>query len=364
MDYESLRHTLRPISFLFNLRKFHQDVETGRIDRCEFRARNGRIKPIAFSKISDALENVFDVEEVIVDVEEVFFLKNTFAKDLHLNINKKSITIYSEKFARLFVVFVNGREVNFQTYFNTQNDFIINFEDLSLVYTSRKLFEDSRLIGYIDSFIEVFDGMAQLQTVTSEKGSFTPASTSFTPNSIFHLVDTQITNDSDFCFLDDLGNEWADFISLEGDTLNYIHAKYAETLFSASSFHEIVGQALKNVGIMIPTDEQLDRKRTPWSNTFNLNHSATNISRLRQGADINTAINSFKKILLNPNLNRKITIVLNFLSKAELYDRLQKLKNNVPFIEKNQVIQILWILSSLINSCQENGIAVKILCKP
>lgn len=364
VDYESFRLTLRPISFLFNLRKFHQDIESGRIDSCEFRARNGRVKTISFSKITDTLENVFDVEEVFIDTDGVFFLINTFAKDLHLNINKKSITIYSEKFARIFINFENGGEMSLQTYFNRQNDFIINFEDLSLVYTNRKLFEDSKLIGYIDNFIDAFEGHLELNTVISEKGSLTAASTGFSADSIFYFVEDKITNRSNYCFLDDLGNEWADYISIEGNTLNFIHAKYDTTQFSASSFHEIVGQALKNIGNMVPTDDLLTKKSIHWDKTFNLQNSATNIQRLRKGPDVDSSIEKFKSLLLNPNLDRRITIVLNFISKAALHDRLQKLRDNIPFQEKNQVIQILWILSSLINSCQENGIKVKIVCKP
>src|SRR6185436_12353468 len=123
---------------------------------------------------------------------------------------------------------------------------------LSLVYTNRKLFKDSKLISYIDSFVEAFNGRAELNHVINEKGNFTNASTAFSTNSIFSFVENRVTHDADFAFLDDLGNEWADFIKLRANTLTFIHAKFGDSQFSASSFHEVVGQALKNIGNMTP----------------------------------------------------------------------------------------------------------------
>lgn len=363
IDYETKKDDLVPISILFNLRKLHEDLESGKALVCEYRI-GGHKRIIPWKNILSSLKNVLDIETVYAGTTPLYFLKNKFANDIRLNLNKKSITVYSEKVSNLFIVFDNEKEINLLKYFNYHNDFIINFEDLSLVYTNRKLFQDSKLVNYIDGFIEAFNGQAKMNSVSSEKGSFTNASVNFSADSIFHFVESDITNTSNFSFLDDLGNEWADYISLKDNTLNFIHAKHGDSLFSASSFHDIVGQALKNIANMIPSDEQLDAKAIHWSKKFKISSTDTQIERLRTGSNITDAINSYKKLLLNPNLKREITLVLNFISKSDLYDRLNKLKSNTPFAEKNQVIQILWLLSSLINSCQENGIGVHIICKP
>lgn len=363
IDYEVNKDDLVPISILFNLRKLHEDLESGKAQVCEYRIGVQK-RIIPWKNILSSLKNVLDIETVYAGITPLYFLKNKFANDIKLNLNKKSITVYSEKASNMFIVFDNGKEINFLKYFNYHNDFIINFEDLSLVYTNRKLFQDSKLINYIDSFIEAFDGQTKMNSVSSEKGSFTNTSVNFSTDSIFNFVENDIINTTDFSFLDDLGNEWADYISLKENTLNFIHAKHGDSLFSASSFHDIVGQALKNIANMIPSNEQLDDKAIHWSKKFKIMNTDTQIERLRTGSNITDAINSYKKLLLNPNLKREITLVLNFISKSDLYDRLNKLKSNTPFTEKNQVIQILWLLSSLINSCQENGIGVHIICKP
>ena len=164
--------------------------------------------------------------------------------------------------------------------------------------------------------------------------------------------------------MDDLGNEWADFIKLKGNTLTFIHGKHGDTLFSATSFHDIVGQALKNIGNMIPFDDQLEGKALVWNQTLNINGVSTSINRLRVGDVISNSISTYKKLLLSPNLKREIILVVNFISRTQLKDRLHKLKTGVPFSERNQVIQILWLLSSLISGCMENGIGVHIYCKP
>lgn len=364
IEYEAHRDTLVPISFLFNLRKFHEDVESGRLLNCELRLSDDSIRQVPFQKILSALQSVFDVEAVVNGADTTYKLKTSLADDIELSLNKKSITIHSEKASKLVLTFDNGNETSLTGYFNYYNDFIINFEDLSLVYTNRKLFKDSKLISYIDSFIDAFNGRTELNAVTSEKGTFTNSSTAFTANSIFNFVESRVIHDADFAFLDDLGNEWADFIKLKASTLTFIHAKFGDSQFSASSFHDVVGQALKNIGNMTPSNEQLDTKAAHWTGTFNIAGTNTAIERLRVGANVATSIAAYKRVLLNPNLKREIVLAINFISRAQLRDRLNKLRAGTPFAEKNQVIQILWLLSSLINSCQESGIGVHIICKP
>ena len=364
IEYEAHRDTLVPISFLFNLRKFHEDVESGRLLNCELRLSDDSIRQVPFQKILSAFQSVYDVEAVVNGADTTYKLKTSLADDIELSLNKKSITIHSEKASKLILTFDNGNETSLTGYFNYYNDFIINFEDLSLVYTNRKLFKDSKLISYIDSFIEAFNGRTELNAVTSEKGTFTNASTAFTANSIFNFVESRVIHDADFAFLDDLGNEWADFIKLKASTLTFIHAKFGDSQFSASSFHDVVGQALKNIGNMTPSNEQLDTKAAHWTGTFNIAGTNTAIERLRVGANVAASIAAYKRVLLNPNLKREIVLAINFISRAQLRDRLNKLRAGTPFAEKNQVIQILWLLSSLINSCQESGIGVHIICKP
>lgn len=365
IDYEKNKADLKPISFLFNLTRFNDDIEKNEIISCEYILEKGRSRIIPIKSILIILKNVFSVEEEVQNGDTVFILRNSFVNDVVVNLNRKSITLSSKK-ARNFVInFNDGTSTNFLHYFNLYNEFIINFEDLSLVYTSRKLFKDSKLIGYIDNFIDIFNGKNELTTVASEKGVFTAASTTFSNDSIFNFIENQLTFNSDYSFLDDLGDEWADFIKLKNNSISLIHAKFGDSQLSASSFHDVVGQALKNIGNLNPSTIQLDTtKAAKWNSTYNIEGVPTSINRLRHGDSIANAINTYKSLLVTPNLKKEIVLVINFISKAQLKDRLQRLQAGTPFKEKNQVIQILWIISSLVNSCVENGIDIHIYCKP
>jgi len=365
IEYEKNRADLKPISFLFNLTRFNDDIEKNEIISCEHFLEVGRSRIIPIKKILSFLKNVFSVEEEIQSGDTLFILKNSFVNDVVVNLNRKSITLSSKKAKNLIIKFNDGTSTNFLHYFNLYNDFIINFEDLSLVYTNRKLFKDSKLIGYIDNFIDIFKGKTELTTVTSEKGIFTATSTTFSNESIFNFIENHLTHNSDYSFLDDLGDEWADFIKLKNNSISLIHAKFGDSQLSASSFHDVVGQALKNIGNLNPSSIQLDTTKTAkWNATYNIDTVFTAINRLRHGDTIANAINTYKSLLVTPNLNKEIILVINFISRAQLKDRLQRLQAGTPFREKNQVIQILWITSSLVNSCVENGIDIHIYCKP
>lgn len=365
IEYEKNRTTLVPISILFNLTRLNNDIEQNEIISCQLILDDERTKTIPLLKVLSIMKDVFNIEEETLNGTPTYLLKNNIVNDIVINLNRKSITLFSKKAKNIILTFKDGKTNTLLNYLNSYNDFIINFEDLSLVYTNRKLFKDNKLIGYIDNFIDVFKGKAELSLTTTEKGVFTTASTTFTQNSIFGYVESHITHNSDYSFLDDLGDEWADFIKLKNNTISLIHAKHGDSLMSASSFHEIVGQALKNIGNLNPSNTLLETLKTQkWSSNYNIENTNTSINRLRHGDTIENAINAYKKLLVTPNLKKEIILVIDFISRAQLKDRLQKLQSGLSFREKNQVIQILWIISSLVNSCSENGIDIHIYCKP
>ncbi len=101
-----------------------------------------------------------------------------------------------------------------------------------------------------------------------------------------------------------------------------------------------------------------------WSNTYNIANNKTNISRLRKGDTVPNAINYFKTLKTFPNLKKKVFLGVNFISKAELEDRLNKLRDAEEFKERNEVKQIYGFIPSLVSSCYEVGSEIYIICKP
>jgi hypothetical protein len=359
-DYENMRNDLIPISILFVLSKFHADYENGRITGAFVRMVSS--KKLIDRRITYPLKHIAPLEKTlnIANRNGCFYVENTTAKDLKININTKSITLQSRKMKNVILRLDDDSDISFIDYVNKYSNFIINFEDLDLVYSNRKLFKDSKLLGNIDYFMDIFIPHEELSTVNSEKGELDIGNDSFSDGSIFSFVETNFSNEYDFFVCDDLGREWADHIGINDDTVAFYLSKYNVSTFSATSFQDIVGQAQKNLGNLTPQDYQLEGKRDFWSAIY----PRTNIQRLRKGESANNFVQQFKRTLRNIHLKRKCYLVINFISKSKLQENLMRLQHGERFGERNETIQILWFISSLVSSCKEVNADVYVCCKP
>lgn len=365
LDFEKEKDTLKPIAVLFLLTKLYSDFEANRIEWTKLIIED-KEKEINIIHVLDNFTRLLEVKEFVDNNRRPYFkIETPIAKDLSISINSKSITIRSQKLNNLIIKFSDETEVSVIDYFNRTGSFIVNFDRADLIYCHRKLFKDSRLLGNIDSFLRVFKPNGKLENVTSEKGQVNALSTTFSDDSIFGFVESEYLPDSKFFLCDDLGKEWADHIGLYEDTISFFHSKYKSSKFSASDFQDIVGQAQKNLGNLSPSDNQWQMKNDFWNNEYVLDKKTpTMINRVRKGNSANDSIEYFKSLKTFPNLTKRVYLVINFISKNELSDRLEKLKNNESFAEKNEVIQILWFISSLISSCNEVSAETYIICKP
>ena len=250
-DYENMRDSLTPISILFIFSKLYDDFENGRIT--EFFVQNnklGKVRRFDLIKYLDSFERLLNVERA----EESFKIRTSATGDLELKLNNKSVTLQSSKLKDIILQKDDGSNIAFIDYINKYCSFILNFESLDLVYSNRKLFKDSKLLGNIDHFMKIFISYEELINTTSEKGSFTRAQTLFTNDSIFNFVEAQFLDDSDFFICDDLGREWADHIGITEDKVTFYLSKYKDSSFSATAFQDIIGQAQKNLGNLTPQE--------------------------------------------------------------------------------------------------------------
>ena len=355
LNYEKFKDNLIPIAILFDFSKLISDKENGVISD--------------FYYEYDEFQKGFDIFKHIKNFERLCYIKfdgldfkveNDLSDDLEIKLNAKSITVKSLRLRSVKILKSDGSNISILDYINQNNCYIITFENLDLIYTSRKLFRDSRLLGNIEHFLNVFRVYPQLISTTSEKGTFANNSVSFDNDSVFGFVESEFIKDSDFFICDDLGREWADHIGLYSDKVTFFHSKWKDTILSASAFQDIVGQAQKNLGNLSPSPTQLEKKVSFWKGDY----PSSKIARLRNGNNINDGVDRYKLLMNNPNLKREVNLVINFISKSSLENKLIKLKNGESFKEKNEVIQILWLISSLISSCKEVGVDVYISCKP
>ena len=364
IDYETVKDELVPISILFNFSNIYIDLEQGYINRVILRQfRDGETidREVNLIDFLSKFERLCKVQTK----DGKHLISNTTSKDLEIKLNEKSITIRSQKLKNVKLVQDNGNEISIIDYVNGKNSYIINFDYLDIAYSNRKLFRDSRLLGNIKNFLKIFKPHSDLNNVTSEKGTFLTTSITFTDDSIFGFVEKFFLNDFDYFLCDDLIKEWADHIGVSENRIVFFHSKYNTSSASASAFQDIVGQAQKNLGNLTPQDFQLESKRNIWNANYNSKEGVnTAISRVRKGASANDIIEQIKQTTKNPYLRKEVYLVLNFISKSALESFLNDLVNGIAFTERNEVIQILWFISSLISSCQELNTEVTIYCRP
>jgi hypothetical protein len=362
-DYELNKDRLTPIAILFLFSNLYEDFENNILDRVVYRFIEID-KPVKIFEKLDRFESLCQIDQIENSGESYYEVKNSIVKDLILKFNNKSITLKSNKLRNLILIYSNGTEIPIIDYINQSNQFLINFDNLDMIYTNRKLFKDTKLLGNINHFLKIFKPYPELINVLSEKGSLNITSTTFDSDSIFGFVENEFKNECKYLICDDLNKEWADHIGISDDKIMFIHSKHKDAKYSASAFQDIVGQAQKNLGNMSPQDFQLESKLTFWEKKYSNDNVDSNISRLRKGSSVSNAITQFKQTIKNPNVNREVYLVLNFISKSGLDYKLNQLINGEIFQERNEIIQILWFISSLISSCQEIGVDVFICCKP
>lgn len=356
VNTKDILQKVEPSSILFLLNDLMDDFENGQIvDVVYF--FNEKQKKINLIKYIEKFNTFCELKSNIPS-SKVYNIKNSVDKKLKLKINKSSITISSNKLKKIILKY-QSKEITLMEYINKNQNYIVTFSDIDYVYTNKKLFKDSQLLRNLNTFLNVLEPYDSLKSITSEKGNYESSSTNFDPNSLFFFIENTLASDVDYLFCDDLGNEFADFISIKNlKSICFYHAKFGESNLSASDFQVVIGQALKNIGNMNMSTNDLKRKVSKWNNKI----KGTNISLKRVGDSVENGGESYINTINSPNSLKEIYIVVNFLSKSRLEDGLNALKNKNTC--SHQVIQILWLLSSFISTCKELGIIPHITCLP
>lgn len=359
-NYEQEREKLNATAITILLNQLINDLTNGKIKVVNYEF-NGRLRKIDILKNTPDSNLSFELDR---DVQYRYVaVTNSKISDIVVKLNPKSISIYSKKLNNIKLYKEDGTIESLNSYFNRNQSYVINFENVEIVYSNRSLFRDSGLLGSIDTLLTIFIPDAKLNAMTSEKGTVTKSSKKFNSNCVFGYVEEKFKNNQ-YLMLDDFGDEWADHISIQEDKVTFIISKFSTSIFSATAFTDIIGQAQKNIGNIFPPDERLNNKRQNWSGNYKFKKVQTAIPRLRKGNNVNGFINKYIIVKQSVNPKRAICLVLNFISKRELTTNLNNLKLGNAFPEKRQTIQMLWFLSSLVSSCRENGIEISIMCKP
>ena len=362
ISYLARKAELKPISLLFivhRIEEYYSEYATDIV--LEYKKKTG-----------DKVERQIPLETLIKYLSATFLVEEKGSKLLVRRIWEKNKVYVGElslsengiKFlwtlnSKVSFVLKTGKKTFFQTVINDIQALLVYFQDCELRYADKKLFEDNHLVQSIPSFLEVFEGKVGLNTTTSEKGNPKKTSRQFQKDTIFRFIMDQVKDK--YLVLDDLGTEWGDFIGIEGDTVTlYVAKSNHKRVFSASSFQESTAQGLKNIGSFYPPDRLLDSKKKSWSKMYKDN---TKISKIRGGVSSDLVIDAWKKAIHSPWYKKRLVIVTDCISKDVLKKKMEKLQAGDDFPEKKEAIPMLWLISSFISSCVENGIEPKIYCK-
>ncbi|MDD4730774.1 MAG: hypothetical protein PHX58_02450 [Desulfovibrio sp.] len=287
----------------------------------------------------------------------------------NVNMNKKSITVTGKALKHIICV-ADGFEENLAKHIRRRHLLQVSFTEHSLQYCNGSLFKDDNIVTDVDGFLRSFKTFDELESTSSEKGldKLSDDSVDFPDGSLFRFVEDEFGKVNDYIICDDLGTEWADHIGIStghggNPEISFYVSKHKDKGGrGASQFHDVVGQALKNIGVInISVKEFEERAAGKWAKAYNADKKRTKISRLRKG-DEKTLLKDLSRVLSYPNTVRNMVLVVDFLSKTELQKTLDEINN------KKQVgayyTQLFWILASFMSTCREMSVSPIVVCKP
>jgi len=248
--------------------------------------------------------------------------------------------------------------------FIDQNDlFTVLFNDPTIIYLDGELYRDDSLVDGT-TFLSYIRSESQLNTCTSEKGTFTEEHTSFDANSIFSVVVDNVAAADEVLVCDDLGDEWADFIGINTrshpKTISFYHAKHREPTLSASVLHDLVGQAIKNLSRINLAPADVARKFEKWNSPYQNSDVTTAIPRILRGdgpllqAKITDALSS-------PDTIRRVFIVTSSLSRGQLDEKFASFRGGEA--PEPHFVQLYQLLMSYFSACIEVGACAYVTCR-
>lgn len=278
-----------------------------------------------------------------------------------LRINKSTISLRSRLLDKLIIHYEDESRITMTRYINTKYLFSVSFSKPQYIYAGRGCFEDRNICKNTENLFAILDTSLDFKDILSEKESnkLQQSTTEFPHTSLFSRIEKKFSTHN-ILICDDMRDEWADHIAINSKEIIFIHSKFNKTLgCSASALHEVISQALKNIGMLSTyTTDYMQKYDEKWMGYY----EDTKIPRCRTtGKESSVSDRAYLSEMLstintNPNSLRKMIIAVPFLSKNKLREEIEK-ENMKPHI-----IQIIWLLNSFIGSCIDNNIQPYILC--
>ncbi|QIL92021.1 hypothetical protein GNX18_16255 [Microbulbifer sp. SH-1] len=279
--------------------------------------------------------------------------------------SKSVITIKNKILDQITIVENGVPNISIGSFINRSKPFSAVFDSPKYSYFSRSCFEDKQLLNNIPSILNVFDDSYDFSSVSSEKEKpHATHLTRFPEKSLFRAIEDKYCSQHDIIICDDMNDEWADHIAIDKSSatpsISFIHSKFIKKdTYGASAFHEVVAQALKNIG---RTQAEKSSYKVKYDNEWCKNYEDTGIKRVIGANDWSELGQAIDSVNQNPNSIKKVVLATPFLRKIQLHSELTKLASGQKC--KPHYIQLIWLINTFISSCKDFGVQAHILCKP
>lgn len=238
------------------------------------------------------------------------------------------------------------------------------FTHPSYAYVHGTLFRDASYKALAFRLAQLIEEEPTLDECQSEKGhgDLTRNSTFFPRKSVFGVVESKLASGDIGLLLDDLGDEWADFIgvSTADKALRFYVAKHDKKSGGASPFQECVGQALKNLGRLRASPEMWKIKQERIvSKHYSLNKVNTKIKRIRKQPAGKTIFDLLAEAAGSPFYKREMVLVVSFASRSRMVAEFRKIEAGEQ--PNSHCAQLLWILGGFMTACADAGVVPRIV---
>lgn len=361
-SWEKEKKNLTPVSLLINKQELLNAISN---NPTLYKIVNAQKVPLSDTEQKHLMNIIANTFSLVKNSPIDYVCKHM--STLHISVHKVGISLkVSDYLNNILYQKENGTYDKLINLINNLSCFTISFDKYQYVFSGRRLYKNNHLNKDIDAIDSILEVWPELNLSVSEKGdNYHDFDEKFQNNCVFGIVENKISDNVNYLICDDLGNEWADYIAITGNKISFIHSKsnnsIGKTSLSASKFQDVVGQALKNIGYLNPSDDFLDKKELSINSTYRINYQITSIQRVRKGT-AHEFVNKIKQMRVSPNQTREICLAVDFLSKKELNDAFKKLIHDQPFIQKNSTIQLLWLLNAFISTCKDADLHCRIFC--
>lgn len=363
--YSIIYPKLQPSSLLifYGLIKTLKDEQNAQFYHTNSKGHRDLIDDNVFERYIKGISKAYtNVKSVVKNGVSHYYVGHN--DTIELRMTKTAIKLYCKTWKNIDIEGTNEGvyDMDLQSLINNHHEFNVYFTDNELVYSNKTLFRDTRLIASIPQFVKVLKDMPSLEHTIYEKyaGRSPEGLKAWGVESIFEAVEQEFLPKYVHFICDDCNDEWADHIGVSDEKVSFFVSKHNDSKDSASDFHDVVAQALKNLGNLTPTSRQLDRKCGSWSGKY----QNSEINRLRSNnGSVQDAVTLWGNNVMSPNYIREMCLVVDFMSKSSFIQQLDDIANNKLVSHESELRQRLWMLSSFVNGCLECGVIPVIYCK-